>query len=193
MKITGGKYKGKNIKAKNIRALRPTSSHTRETIFNILKHGKFLKDESFINNKKDIVEGVNVLDIFCGTGALGFEALSRGAVHATFIDQNIDSISLVRKNANLLKINNFTAIRSDSTILPNALEPCQLVFIDPPYRKNLVNPALCSIENSGWLDYGSIIVVEQDKHDDISPPAKFNLLDERTSNKTRLAVLQYVG
>lgn len=195
MKVTGGKYKGKRIEAGEERTLRPTSSMIREVIFNILKHGRFMKDENFIHDDNpSLIEGRNVIDIFCGTGALGIEALSRGAVHLTLVDQNAKTLSMARENIkNIGEEANTSFIRSDSTMLPIANRKCHLAFIDPPYSKGLANPALNSLKNGGWLDKGAVIVLEQGKQDEPKPPEGFRIVDDRVHDRTRVTILQYLG
>lgn len=192
MKVTAGKYRGKNILARDERTLRPTSSRIREAIFNMLMHGRFFKDESFIHDGEDLVDGRRVVDIFCGTGALGIEALSRGASHLTLIDQNPKTLSLAREN--VMEVGeeaNTSFIRSDSTLLPQAPQPCQLAFVDPPYNHSLGTPALKSLGENGWLSHGAVVVVELSKRDELELPEKFHLLDERIYDKTKLVIAQY--
>ncbi len=194
MRITGGKYRRKVIKARDERTLRPTSSRIREVIFNILEHGRFLKNDDFISDGGNLVEGRRVVDLFCGTGSLGIEAISRNAEHLTLIDQNRETLSLARYNIKYInELDKSVFIRSDSTLLPKANKPCMLAFIDPPYGKNLAVPAMNSLRNSGWLDNGAVIVLECDKRDDIITPQCFNLLDSRVLDKTKIIVFQYTG
>ena len=122
MKITGGALRGRKVEARTDRSLRPTTSRVREAIFNLLKHGKFLKDERFKSRGQDIIEGQHVVDIFCGTGILGLEAISRGAEHATLIDEDSRTIDITRQNVRNLDAN-ARVIRSDSTRLPAASQP----------------------------------------------------------------------
>lgn len=195
MKITGGKFRGKNIEARQERTLRPTSGRIRESIFNILQHGRFFKHDDFIeDDNPSLVEDRRVIDIFCGTGALGIEALSRGATHLTLVDQNAATLSIAQKNVSQLGesiLANTQFIRSDSTQLPIAPKPCKLAFIDPPYGRNLVLPALSSLVEQGWLTHGSIVVIEHEKRDGLIVPECFTLLDERVHDKTKLTLLQY--
>ena len=195
MKITGGKYRNKNIEAMKERTLRPTTSRIREAMFNLLKHGKFLFSDEFIeDDNPDRVEGRRVVDLFCGTGALGIEALSRGAEHVTFIDQNSKTLSLARANVQHIgELEHASFIRSDSTLLLPTSRPCSLVFIDPPYKQNLAYPAMKSLAQQGWLEVGAVIMVEQGKQDDTSMPEGFQLLDARVHDKTRITIAQYVG
>jgi len=195
MKITAGKYHGKNIDARPDKTLRPTSGKVREAVFNILRHGRFFKDDRFISDgNNELVEGRRVIDIFCGTGALGIEALSRGATHLTLVDQNARTLSVAQKNIeNLGEAANTTFIRSDSTMLPSATIPCKLAFVDPPYGKNLAKPALKSLASAGWLEKGSVIILELGKQDEVESFDNFVKLDERLHNRTRIAILQYSG
>ncbi len=194
MRITAGTLRGKHIESRPGQSLRPTTSMVREAIFNLLKHGKFLKDETFIrDDNPDLVEGRRVVDIFCGTGALGFEALSRGAEHVILIDQNPQIQALAKQNMqNLGLADKMTFIRSDSTQLPKARIACHLAFIDPPYRSGLAIPALHSLANQGWLAPGAVAVVEQSKKEpSLAPPKGFRIIDERVYSITRVTLLQY--
>ena len=195
MKIAGGKYRGKNIEARPDRTLRPTSGRIREAIFNILKPGRFRKDAHFIaDDNPDLVEDRRVVDIFCGTGALGIEALSRGASHCTFIDQNPRTLAMAEANiSHIGEKDNARFLRSDSTELPRAPMPCDLAFIDPPYNQNLAIPGLLSLKESGWLSPGAIIILEHGKQDDPQEVEGFTLLDTRLHDKTRITVMQYSG
>lgn len=191
MKITAGIFKGRNIESYNDRSLRPTTSRVREAVFNLLRHGKFFKDERYIDvTGGDVLEGQRVVDIFCGTGILGLEALSRGAEHAVLIDQDARKVDLARKNAKSLGAN-AVVVRSDSTSLPKAHNTCTLAFLDPPYRTGLAAPALKSLAKQGWLEHGAIVVVENSKQDDFTLPEGFIALDERLYNQTKITVLQF--
>jgi 16S rRNA (guanine966-N2)-methyltransferase len=195
MKVIAGKHRGRNIESREDRSLRPTSGMVREAIFNLLKHGKFLKDERFIeDDNASLVVDRNVVDIFCGTGALGLEALSRGARFVTFVDQNPKIMGLVKTNVeHMNETENAAFVRSDSTFLPHASRKHQLAFIDPPYNSGLAVKALVSLDRQGWLDTGAVIIVEHAKKETLTPPENFELLDDRTYNITRLNVLQYRG
>ncbi len=195
MKILGGALKGKNIEAVRDRNIRPTKSMVRETIFNILKHGKFLFDDAFIeDDNPSTVEDRHVIDIFCGTGALGFEALSRGAKHVTFVDQNSATIAQAKENANHLGVRPETRfIKSDSTQLPPASHACQLAFVDPPYEKLLGKKAIKSLRDQGWLSRGAVVLLESSKQYDAPEIEGFRLMDDRIHDKTRISFYQYEG
>ena len=195
MKITGGKYRNRNIEVMDDKALRPTMSRTREMIFNILRHGRFHGHESFIpDDNPSRIEGRMVADLFCGTGALGLEALSYGAVSVTFIDQSQQRLNLARENAKLLgEIDNVSFVRSDSSSLPRAMRQHDLVFIDPPYTLGLGAPALKSLVKQGWLKFGAVVLIEGGKEDDAPEVEGYTLLDTRVLGRTRISVLQFKG
>jgi len=195
MKVTGGKYRGKNIESRTEKTLRPTTARVRETMFNILAHGKFIYEDDFISDDNpSLIEDRKVIDIFCGTGALAIEAISRGASFVYLVDQNPQTLSLAKENIDSLGDGeNASYIRSDSTLLPSAFEKCDLAFIDPPYNKNLGVPAIKSLAKNGWLKIGAIIVLEHGKQDDVQDIAGFRMLDNRTSDKTRITFYQYTG
>ncbi|HEC14757.1 MAG TPA: 16S rRNA (guanine(966)-N(2))-methyltransferase RsmD [Rhodospirillales bacterium] len=185
MKIVGGKHRGRPLKALPGRATRPTSDRVREAVFNILEHGI----------EGLALDGATVIDVFSGTGALGLEALSRGAARATFIDTNPEALNIVRKNAGSLgEGRNITALKLDAARLappPRAARaPCPLVFLDPPYDSELTNPALLSLSGKGWLAAGAVCVVEVASNEPFESPAKFSVLDERVYGAARVVFLK---
>lgn len=188
LRIIAGKHRGRKIEIKENGKIRPTGSRTRESIFNILMHGEF-----GVPGQSPLVER-KVVDIFCGTGALGLEALSRGAGHVTFIDQSADSISLARMNAlRMGEEGNVQFIRSDSTQLPPAREPCALAFLDPPYGSGLAPKALASLARQGWLEKGGVAVVEMSSRDELTPPEGYSFHDERKYGNTKIMFLRFEG
>ena len=194
MRVIAGKHKGRRIISKPSKTLRPTSSSTRETIFNLLKHGKFRNINSFISDGKDPIEGRSVIDIFCGTGAMGFEALSRGASYLTLVDKDRKNLSMAKETAtNFKEQEQMDFIISDSTYLPKAFKKHQLAFIDPPYGKNIGLPALESLRDNNWLDNGAVVVLEHEKSSIISPPDGFNQIDERNHGNTKITLYQYIA
>src|SRR5438132_1394909 len=147
MRVIGGKFKGRLLRAPSSQAIRPTSDRLRETLFNILTH-------SF----PDRLEAARALDLFAGTGALGIEALSRGARFCLFVDQSAQARGLIRENIENLGLTGVTKLfKRDATKLgPLALAPFDLVFCDPPYGKKLAEAALQSAVEGGWLKNGAI-------------------------------------
>jgi len=169
--------KGTNLFTPENRDIRPTSERAREAIFNILGHNNFGVE---INNSV-------VLDCFCGSGALGLEALSRGAKKAYFIDNNKVSIDLAQKNIILLKQTvNARTILADVNNLPVAEQTCNLVFLDPPYRQNLIPLAINELKNKNWIDKFSLIIVEIAKKDIL--PESLVVIKERTYGKALICI-----
>jgi len=185
MRIVGGRHKGRAIKAPPGRDVRPTSDRVRESVFNILLHGIDEFD----------IDGVTVLDVFSGTGALGLEALSRGAAHATFIDQDRKALAVARENAAHLKEwRNTTLLNLDATRLAPpplaAKAPCGLAFVDAPYEKGLTGPSLLGLANKGWIGTGSVIVCEVGAAEPLDVPRAYELIDERTYGAARITFLR---
>ena len=136
MRVVAGRFKGAQLATPRSQATRPTSDRLRETVFNILAHGIGLD-----------LDGIRVLDLFAGTGALGFEAISRGARHCTFIEDAAEARGVIRKNMEAFGLNGAAKIlRRDATRMGDAgtIEPFDLVFADPPYGKGLGEKALAS-------------------------------------------------
>jgi 16S rRNA (guanine966-N2)-methyltransferase len=153
MRIVGGRWRGRALQGPKSQAVRPTADRLRESLFNILIHGH-----------GDAVTGARVLDLFAGTGALGLEALSRGANFALFVDDGVEARALLRQNVEALGLGGTTRIfRRDATQLGPAhpLESFSLVFLDPPYGKGLAEQALISARAGGWLSPQALIVVEE--------------------------------
>lgn len=185
MRITGGKLGGRRLVAPEDASVRPTSDRTRQAIFNMLRHKDF--DIGFE------LDGAAVVDLFAGTGALGIEALSQGARWCLLVDDSADSRALQRENIEALGLIGSTRIwRRDATDLgplgPSAGGPFHLAFLDPPYRKNLIPPALKSLKDGGWLADKALIVIESDAKEEIDLSG-FELLDERDYGETRLRFL----
>ena len=153
MRIVGGRLRGRGLQGPKSQEVRPTADRLRESLFNILIHAH-----------GDPVTGARVLDLFAGTGALGLEALSRGAAFALFVDDGVEARALLRQNVEALGLGGATRIfRRDATKLGPAhpLEPFSLVFLDPPYGKGLAEQALISARAGGWLAKDALIVIEE--------------------------------
>lgn len=182
MRIIGGKHRGRALKAPSGQSVRPTSDRLRETLFNVLAHAY-----------DDPVQDARVLDLFAGTGALGFEALSRGAAHVLFVDEGVEARSLLRANTELMGAAGVTRIfRRDATRLGDigALEPFTLVFADPPYGRGLAEKALASAKAGGWLKPGALCVVEEEGAAEITPPEGFEVLERRDYGDSQLVFLR---
>ena len=184
MRIVGGRLGGRTLASPRSHAIRPTSDRLRESLFNILVHAY-----------GDPVTGARVLDLFAGTGALGLEALSRGAKFAQFIDDGAEARALIRQNVEALGLAAATRIfRRDATKLGAAhpVAPFALVFLDPPYGKGLAEKALVSARDGGWLAPGALIVVEEAADAAFMAPAGFEELERRRYDDTEVAFLRLV-
>ncbi|MEL7181719.1 MAG: 16S rRNA (guanine(966)-N(2))-methyltransferase RsmD [Pseudomonadota bacterium] len=185
MRIIGGTHRGTALAAVGKgdagAHLRPTTDRVRESLFNVLQGGRF----------GDPITGARVLDLFAGTGALGFEALSRGAAHVTLVDNGRVAQKLMRENiAKLRRPNDVTVLGVDAGKLP-AGEACQLVFLDPPYGQDLGGKALAAAKSAGWLAPDALIVWEESRAQ--IAPIGFTSLDQRRYGDTWVSFLRYEG
>ncbi len=181
MRIVGGRLRGRTIAAPKSQDIRPTADRLRESLFNILVHGY-----------GDPITGARVLDLFAGTGALGLEAMSRGAAFALFIDNSAAARGLLRANIDALGLGGSTRIfRRDAAKLGTAhpVEPFSLVFVDPPYGKGLAEAALISARAGGWLSPEALIVVEERTGAFKTPPG-FVELERRAYDDTEFTLLR---
>jgi 16S rRNA (guanine966-N2)-methyltransferase len=179
MRVVGGRLRGRALQAPDSRAIRPTSDRLREALFDILAH-----------RYGGRLEGARVVDLFAGSGALGIEALSRGASFALFVDSGAEARALLRGNVEALALGGVTRIwRADATKLGRAPAgpPFDLAFLDPPYGQGLAGPALASLAAGGWLGAEALAVVEESAKTDLSAPEGLTLADERTYGDTKLA------
>jgi 16S rRNA (guanine966-N2)-methyltransferase len=184
MRVTGGTFRGRLLAAPCDMRVRPTSDRTRQAIFNMLQHKDF--------GIGFMLEGIRVLDLFAGTGALGIEALSHGATWCLLVDDNADSRALQRENVEALNLTGATRIwRRDATDLgrmsPTAGGPFNLVFLDPPYRKDMIPKALKSLED-GWLAPNALLVAETDAMEPLEAPG-YMIVDDRDYGETRVRFL----
>lgn len=181
MRIVGGRFRGQKLKTPDDDRVRPTTDRVRESLFNILAH-----------RDPPALAGAVVLDLFAGTGALGLEALSRGAARVVFVDRDPRSLALVRENVAALRAGDLCEIvRADSSSLPPRPLAATLVFLDPPYGKALVNPALSSAARGGWLAAGALAVIEAGADETVSLPDSFAVDDERRYGGSRILCAQY--
>lgn len=185
MRIIGGSFRGRALasvgKGDAGAHLRPTTDRVRESLFNVLMGGRF----------GDPITGARVLDLFAGTGALGLEALSRGAAHVTFVDDGRKSSDLIRQNIAICHAKDDTKlIRRDARKLSACpSDPYTLVFLDPPYGKGLGEKALNTAITNGWIAPDALIVWEENTA--ITPPDGVNLLDARRYGDTTISLLEY--
>ena len=184
MRIIAGLYRGRPLanvgKGDPGAHLRPTTDRVRESLFNMLAGGRF----------GDPFDGAHVLDLFAGTGALGLEALSRGAASAVFVDDGRKAVSLIKANIRTLGCETARVISRDATRLPACDgESATLVFLDPPYGKGLGQRALVSAVAGGWLADGALIVWEENTPQ--VAPEGFTRLDTRKYGDTHVTVLRF--
>ena len=183
MRIVGGEHKGRNLCAPAGRDTRPTSDRARESLFNILRHGIGVE-----------LEDVRVIDLFAGSGALGLEALSRGAAACIFIDRARAAKRCIEDNLSALALTDRGAVlKLDAARLPPRsadVIPAHLAFIDPPYGQGLATSALTSLQQGEWLAEQAVIVVETSETEDFSAPAPYILANQRTYGPARISFLQ---
>jgi len=186
MRITGGLLRGRQLAAPADASVRPTSDKARQALFNILMHSDF--------GFGFTLKGARVVDLFAGTGALGLEAISYGACYCLFVDDAAESRALIRRNVEALQLTGVTKIwRRDATQLGpmpvGSGGPFDLMFLDPPYRRNLVGPALASLTAGNWLTAKALLVVETAENEQLTLPTEFSLLNARVYGDTRVQFL----
>ena len=182
MRVVGGRLKGRNLASPVSRDIRPTADRLREAAFNILIHAY-----------DDPIADARVLDLFAGTGALGIEAISRGAKFALFIDNGAEARAVMRDNVESLGLGGVTKVyRRDATNLGPAhpVEPFSLVFLDPPYGRGLAEKALASLRDGGWLAPGALLVVEEAKAAGFKAPEGYSELERRVYDDTEFVFLR---
>ncbi len=185
MRIVGGRLRGRALAVPKSQAIRPTAERLREALFNVLVH-------TYANP----IAGARVLDLFAGTGALGLEALSRGADFALFIDDAAEARALLRENVAALGLGGASRIfRRDATRLgaAHALAPFSLLFLDPPYGRGLAEKALASARAGGWIGPDALVVVEEAAKASFVGPEGFDELERRGYDDTELLILRYVS
>ncbi|AOF89595.1 16S rRNA (guanine(966)-N(2))-methyltransferase RsmD [Sinorhizobium sp. RAC02] len=183
MRIVGGEFRGRSLATPKSDDIRPTSDRTRESLFNILSHAY-----------PEALDGTRVLDLFAGTGAVGLEAMSRGARAALFVEQSVEGRGLLHSNIETLGVIGRAKIfRRDATALGvvGTVEPFDFLFADPPYAKGLGERALDAAARGGWLVDGALAILEE--RADIQPAAidGFDLLEVRTFGDTRMHFYRY--
>lgn len=181
MRIVAGRFKGKPLDAPKGLSTRPTSDRVREALFNVLTHGA----------PEIAFQETRVLDLFSGSGALGLEALSRGARYCLFIEEDAEARGAIRRNVETLGLTGVTKIwRRDATRLGpvGTLSPFDLVFCDPPYGKGLGSNALSSAREGGWLAPGAVLVLEERAGEPPNWPQGLAEIDRRRYGDTEIAI-----
>ena len=184
MRIVGGKLRGRNLATPSDDAIRPTSDRVREAVFNWLLHGDPVAN----------IDGGRVIDLFAGTGAMGIEALSRGAQFCLFVEDAAEARGLIRRNIETFGLTGVTKLwRRDATDLGPAgnMAPYDVAFLDPPYGKGLGEKALVALAEGGWLVSDALCVLEERKDVAIDVPAGFDAIDQRTWGDTQAVLMRF--
>ncbi len=187
MRIVGGKFRGRPLVAPKGLGTRPTTDRTRESLFNILTH----RDD--IN-----LEGARVIDLFAGSGALGLEAMSRGAIYCLFVEGAAKARAVIRDNLEEFELLGTARIHRRSATALGEMRastggPFDLAFLDAPYEKELTEPALISLRAGCWLAPDAVCIVEQSAKEDLILPDKFIEQDRRVFGDTQIIILRYQG
>ena len=163
MRIVAGQWRGRNLAAPAGIATRPTAERMRQALFDMLAHAPWAEG---------CLKGASVLDGFAGTGALGLEALSRGAAQAVFIERDRAALVALRANVAACKAEDRTRVIPGDMLRPPAGAPCGLVFLDPPYALDLVPQAVAALGRSGWLSPGALVVAETGRDEVLELPGE---------------------
>ena len=178
MRIIAGELSGREIVAPEGSTTRPMTDRVRGAVFNVLAHREWPNFE---------LQGASILDAFCGTGALAFESLSRGASTATLLEKDPAALRAARTNATRLGLDSRCKIIATDTLQPPRAESsCDLVFLAPPYRKNLVVPAMLALAQAGWIAPHALLVIETAKKETLDFPENLSILVEKTWGDTRV-------
>ena len=179
-RIIAGRFKGRRMEVPTGRDIRPTTDRMRERLFSMLMHSRYPD-----------MDGANVADLFAGTGALGLEALSRGAAHVTFAEKARASLDCLKGNIETLGVKDDVSILPvDASKLPSAKARFDFIFMDPPYRMGLVRPTLDALLQGGWLAKDGVIICELATDDDTVLPENLEVIDERSQGQQRLLFLR---
>ncbi len=180
LRIIAGKYRSRKIETNKVLNAKPTMSLVRKAIFSI------------ISSRKSLVD-CNVLDLFCGSGSLSFEALSRGAKHSFMVDLDYNNLQLVKKTAENLKVeDNITLMCCSADKLPQAIEKCDFVFIGPPYNSNFVESTLTRLIDSNWLADEVLIILEINKNEEFKLSENYNIILKRVYGAAKVVLLSTI-
>ncbi len=189
MRIVGGRLRGRALAAPAGNATRPSSDRARQALFNILEQG------GFGAGGRTVVADAIVIDAFAGTGALGLEALSRGAASAMFIENEKSAIASIRRNIAAFGLESVTRILAADAAVPpprpRDLAPATLAFLDPPYAEGLASKALAQLARHGWIAVGALCVVEHAGAKSFSAPDSFEELEVRRFGKARISFFRF--
>lgn len=188
IRITAGKHKNRKVatqlKGKQPVEFRPTTERTRLAIFNILENSKFIPEK--------FLQDAIVADVFCGSGAFGLEAISRGGKEAYFIDSSLEQIQLVKTNvAHLQEESRAHYIRCDVNSLPLARKQCNIVYLDPPYNSKMVEKVLDRLVAQKWLSERNVVVIEVSIRENFKLNEDFEIFDQREYGRTKVIFCSY--
>jgi 16S rRNA (guanine966-N2)-methyltransferase len=182
MRIDAGSHRGVRLATPEGLDTRPTADRARQAIFNILMNGY------------DAVRDAKVLDVFAGSGAMGLEALSRGAERASFIEKDRGAAEAIKKNIAACREQPRAQLFTNDALKPPRVAanwgPASLVFLDPPYGKDLLAPALDALRDAGWFASEALVVAELHRKDAFAAPEGFEMLDDREYGKARMLFLR---
>jgi len=185
LRIIAGRNRGRRLQTAPGGDVRPTAERVREAIFNKLTHG-------LVADGGAPLTGVHVADIFAGSGAMAFEALSRGAMSVSVVENNPKALALIGRNARTLDDEDrLTFVLRDATAPGPPPQPCQLLFLDAPYRSDLSAAALTALATEGWCAQGAVATVEVAADEDLAPPTAFAFLEERRYGAAKIVFLRY--
>lgn len=180
LRIIAGRFRSTVLTAPPGLETRPTAARTREALFNLLRHGRAARP----------LAGAHVADIFAGTGALGLEALSRGAARVTLVENAPAATAAIRANIGKCRAGDTARLMAvDGTSPPRAARPFDILFIDPPYRDGLVEKSLRGLARAGWIGENSLTIVQQDPQDPVWTPEGSHILENRCYGAARLLFL----
>ena len=182
MRIIAGRWKGRKLAAPEGFGTRPTAERARQALFDMLWHAPWAG--------REVIEEARVLDAFAGTGAYGLEALSRGAVHATFLENEPAAQAMIRRNLASCPGAVGQLFPANALKPPRAGQPCALVFLDPPYGQGLLGPAILALHAAGWIAEGALICAEAGPKDALDTPEGFEEVAVRAHGKARLHILR---
>ena len=189
MRIVSGTHRGRLLTAPEGRDTRPTLDRVREALFSILSHASRWYEDDF----NPLYDGV-ILDAFAGSGALGLEAISRGAERAVFFDNDRKAIAIIEQNIDTLRIaDQASARRADAPKPPRASTPASMVFLDPPYGKDLIDPSITALAQAGWIDDNTLIVAERDPRDPEIALEDFYLCDSRKYGRCQIDIGRFIA
>ena len=188
MRIVAGKLKGRSIVAPDGQGTRPTSDRARQAVFNILEHGSWAPE----------LHDIRVIDLFAGSGALGFEAMSRGAAHALFVEVDDAARGAIRENAEAFGVTGSVRVHRRSAVelgeRPASTGPAfDLAFLDPPYGKGLGEQALAGLLAGDWLKPGAVVVFERGSGEPEIETPGYERLDVRDYGAARVLFLRVAG